>query len=100
MGEGLVDNDEGKEILVMGAGMSPQEAIDWLVKLEIVPYWDSLDRRVLFKKAAKRGLYHITRQSKEKTWPLIIKALRMNTEQDVKRIRDIVKSRLKELERI
>ncbi len=84
----------------MEPGMSRQEVLDWLVKLGIVPYWDSLDGRVLFRKAVKRGLYHVTRQSKEKTWPLIIKALGMNTEEDVKRIRDIVKSRLQELERM
>ena len=81
-------------------GMSRQEALDWLVKLGIVPYWDSLDGRVLFRKAVKRGLYSVTRQSKEKAWPLIIKALKIDNEEDVKRIRDIVRNELRRQKRI
>ena len=87
----------------MESGMSRQEALDWLVKLGIVPTWDSLGRRVLFRKekAVKRGfVYSVDRQFKEKTWPLLITALKMNTEEDVKRIRDIVRSELRKQGRI
>ena len=82
----------------MGSDMSWQEALDWLVKLGIVPTWDSLDRRILFRKerAVKRGIvYSVDRQFKEKTWPIIIKALGMNAKEDAKRIRDVVRSELR-----
>lgn len=85
----------------MESDMSRQEALDWLIKLGIVPTWDSLSQRVLFRSAVTKGLIiPVTRQYKEKAWPLLIKALRMNAKEDVKQIRDIVKSELRKQERI
>ena len=85
----------------MKSDMSRQEALDWLIKLGIVPTWDSLSQRVLFKNAVMKGLIiPVTRQYKEKTWPLLIKALKMNDKEDAKQIRDIVKSELGKQKRI
>ncbi len=85
----------------MESDMSRQEALDWLIKLGIVPTWDSLSQRVLFRSAVTKGLIiPVTRQYKEKAWPLFIKALRMNAKEDVKQIRDIVKSEPRKQERI
>ena len=80
----------------MEGGMSHEEALDWLIKLGIVPTWDSLAKRVIFKSAVKRGWgYKVIRQFKEKTWPLLIEALTLHNYEATKQIRDEVKSGLR-----
>ncbi len=87
--------------MAIESDMSRQEALDSLTRFGIVPTWDSLGKRVLFRSAVTKGLViPVTRQYKEKTWPLLIKALKMNTKEDTKHIRDIVKTELRKQKRI
>ena len=72
-----------------------KEAMDWLVAGGIVPYWDSIDNKVLFKKAAKTGP-NLSLNKIEEAWPSILEILELKTELDTVRVRANVEHVLKE----
>jgi hypothetical protein len=74
-----------------------KQAVDFLVQMNLEPYWEpSGSPPVLFRKVRNTGgPFNVTRQRKEKTWDILIATLKMRTEEDVKRVRQEVLSRLK-----
>jgi hypothetical protein len=81
--------------------MKYQEALDLAVRLGVVPYWDTQQLRVLFRKrATKKVAYNVTRQSQEVVWPLIINALGLNSRENTQRVRQIITERLREAKRL
>ncbi len=82
----------------MSTALTPQDATSWLVKYAIIPYWDSIDNKVLFRKAdVKKGsVLSISRDAEEQVWPGIIKLLALKTEADCTLVRKNVEHILKE----
>jgi len=76
-----------------------KEAMDWLVTSGIVPYWDSIDNKVLFKQVAKTGS-NLSLDKIEKAWPVILEALEAKTELETVRIRANIEHILKERGRL
>jgi hypothetical protein len=72
-----------------------KEAMEWLITTGIVPYWNSIDSKVLFKKVAKEGP-SLSLDKVEKAWPLVLEALEINTEADAAHLRTNVEHILKE----
>lgn len=74
-----------------------KEAIQFLAKLKIEPYWDSASNRPLFRGIAgvNRRYKGVTRQSIEKGWPLLINTLGLNSREDTDQVRQEVRSQLK-----
>ena len=72
-----------------------KEAMEWLITTGIVPYWDSIDSKVLFKKVAKEGP-DLSLDKVERAWPLVLEALEINTEADTMCLRTNVEHILKE----
>ena len=72
--------------------------MNWLVKYGFIPYWDSIDNKVLFRKAdVKKGsVLSISRDSEEAVWPGLIKLLALKTEADCALVRKNVEHMLKE----
>lgn len=89
------------ECRVEGVEMKYQEALDLVVRLGIVPYWDTQQVRVLFRRrATKKVAYNVTRQAQEVVWPLIISALGLNSRENTERVRRIITERLREQKRL
>jgi len=82
----------------MGATLTSQDAMNWLVKYGIIPYWDSIDNKVLFRKAdVKKGaVLTISRNAEEEVWPGLIKLLNLKNEADCTLVRQNVEHILKE----
>ena len=82
----------------MSTALTPQDAMNWLVKYGIIPYWDSIDGKVLFRKAdVKKGaVLSISRDAEEQVWPGLIKLLNLKTEADCALVRKNVEHMLKE----
>jgi hypothetical protein len=81
----------------MSVALTRQDAMNWLVKYGIIPYWDSIDNKVLFRKAdVKRGSVEaISRDMEEQVWPGLIKLLGLKTELDCQQVRKNVELTLK-----
>jgi hypothetical protein len=77
--------------------LTRQDAMGWLVKYGIIPYWDSIDNKVLFRKAdVKRGAVEaVSRDMEEQVWPGLIKLLSLKTEVDCAQVRKNVELTLK-----
>ena len=82
----------------MSKALTTKDALNWLVKYGIIPYWDSIDNKVLFRKAdVKKGsVLSISRDSEEAVWPGLIKLLTLKTEADCTQVRMNVEHLLKE----
>ena len=82
----------------MAAALTRQDALNWLVKYGIIPYWDSIDNKPLFRKAdvKKDSVPFISRQTEEQVWPGIIKLLGLKTEEECTSIRNNVEHLLRE----
>jgi hypothetical protein len=82
----------------MSTTLTRQDAMNWLVKYGIIPYWDSIDSKVLFRKAdVKKGsVLPISRDAEEQVWPGLIKLLNLKTEADCDLTRKNVEHVLKE----
>ena len=67
-----------------------REALATMQRLRLEPYWENAMRRTLFRK--RRGVrgYRVTRQAKEKVWPLLIELLGLHTPGDVMRVRRLL----------
>lgn len=72
-----------------------KEAMDWLVTSGIVPYWNSIDNKVLFKKVTRTGP-NLSLGKIEDAWPAILETLEIKTELDTVRIRTNIEHILKE----
>ncbi|PPD58215.1 hypothetical protein HX448_02440 [Dehalogenimonas etheniformans] len=81
----------------MMATLTRQDALNWLVKYGIIPYWDSIDNKVLFRKAeVKKGsVESVSRDTEEEVWPGLIKLLALKTEADCLLVRRSVEQALK-----
>lgn len=81
----------------MANALTRQDAMNWLVKYGIIPYWDSIDGKVLFRKAdVKKGAVEsISRDTEEEVWPGLIKLLALKTEADCLQVRRSVEQALK-----
>ena len=81
----------------MPNALTRQDAMSWLVKYGIIPYWDSIDNKVLFRKAdVKKGTVEsISRDTEEEVWPGLIKLLNLHTEADCLVVRKSVEQALK-----
>ncbi|XUX00574.1 MAG: hypothetical protein TUN42_00935 [Dehalogenimonas sp.] len=79
------------------ATLTRQDALNWLVKYGIIPYWDSIDNKVLFRKAeVKKGsVESVIRDTEEEVWPGLIKLLSLKTEADCLLVRRSVEQALK-----
>ncbi|AKG52935.1 hypothetical protein DGWBC_0248 [Dehalogenimonas sp. WBC-2] len=82
----------------MSVTLTRQDAMNWLVKYGVIPYWDSIDNKPLFRKADvhKGSLPFISRESEEQVWPGIIKLLEIRTEADCATVRKNVEHLLRE----
>jgi hypothetical protein len=82
----------------MSTALSRQDALNWLVKYGIIPYWDSIDNKVLFRKAdVKKGsVLSVPRNVEEEVWPGLIKILALKNESDCTLVRKNVEHLLKE----
>ncbi|KTB47527.1 hypothetical protein [Dehalogenimonas alkenigignens] len=82
----------------MSTALSRQDALNWLVKYGIIPYWDSIDNKVLFRKAdVKKGsVLSVPRNVEEEVWPGLIKILALKNESDCALVRKNVEHLLKE----
>ncbi|MEL7562681.1 hypothetical protein [Dehalogenimonas sp. 4OHTPN] len=82
----------------MSVALSRQDALNWLVKYGIIPYWDSIDNKVLFRKAdVKKGsVLSVPRNVEEEVWPGLIKILALKNEADCALVRKNVEHLLKE----
>ena len=78
----------------MPTALTRQDALNWLTKYGIIPYWDSIDNKVLFRKAdVKKGTVEsISRDTEEEVWPGLIKLLALRTELDCLQVRKTVES--------
>jgi hypothetical protein len=81
----------------MANTLTRQDAMNWLVKYGIIPYWDSIDNKVLFRKAeVKKGTVEsVSRDTEEEVWPGLIKLLNLRTEEDCLQVRRTVEQTLK-----
>jgi hypothetical protein len=81
----------------MANTLTRQDAMNWLVKYGIIPYWDSIDNKVLFRKAdVKKGTVEsVSRDTEEEVWPGLIKLLSLRTEEDCLQVRRSVEQELK-----
>jgi hypothetical protein len=81
----------------MPSALTRQDAMNWLVKYGIIPYWDSIDNKVLFRKAdVKKGTVEsVSRDTEEEVWPGLIKLLNLRTELDCQQVRKSVEQALK-----
>jgi hypothetical protein len=71
-----------------------------LMRLRVVPYWDSLECRTLFRKKPGAGpLFGVTRQAREENWPRLIELLSLHTRDDCARVRQQLKLRSRSVER-
>ncbi len=71
-----------------------EDAIDFLVRTRLEPYWDS---QVLFR-SIRGGRTHklrVSRQSQEKSWPILRELLHIKTKEACDRVRDVVLSRIR-----
>ena len=82
----------------MSVALTREDALNWLVKYGIIPYWDSIDNKVLFRKAeVKKGAVpFISRDTEEQVWPGLIKLLALKTEADCALVRKNIEHVLKE----
>ncbi|APV43516.1 hypothetical protein Dform_00153 [Dehalogenimonas formicexedens] len=81
----------------MPSALTRQDALNWLVKYGIIPYWDSIDNKVMFRKAdVKKGsVESVSRDTEEEVWPGLIKLLALKTEADCVQVRRSVEQALK-----
>lgn len=82
----------------MPSSLTAQDALDWLVKFGIIPYWDSIDNKAMFRKAGvkKDKLPFISREAEEQAWPGVVKLLGLKTEADCATVRSNVEHVLRE----
>jgi len=82
----------------MSVALTREDALNWLVKYGVIPYWDSIDNKVLFRKAdVKKGaVLAISRDAEEQVWPGLIKLLALKTEADCTLVRKNIEHVLKE----
>ncbi|MEN8613924.1 hypothetical protein ABFB09_01385 [Dehalogenimonas sp. THU2] len=82
----------------MSVALTRQDAMNWLVKFGVIPYWDSIDKKPLFRKAdVKKGsVAFISRETEEQVWPGVIKLLDLKTEADCATVRRNVEHLLRE----
>lgn len=77
--------------------MDYQRAFNLAVKVAVVPYWETLDNRPLFRKyPTKKGpAYHVTRQSKEMLWAPLVEALGLTNSERVAAVRKLIIAKLR-----
>lgn len=82
----------------MPSSLTAQDALDWLVKFGIIPYWDSIDNKAMFRKAdVKKGRTpFISREAEEQAWPGVVKLLGLKTEADCATVRSNIEHVLRE----
>ncbi|TFG45547.1 MAG: hypothetical protein E4H31_02570 [Dehalococcoidia bacterium] len=82
----------------MSTALTHQDAMNWLVKFAIIPYWDSIDNKALFRKASvkKDSVPFISREAEEQAWPGAVKLLAIKTEADCATVRRNVEHLLRE----
>lgn len=65
-----------------------QDAIVFLIKLRLEPYWDSSNDQVLFRKISNSGgNYNVTRQRIERGWPGLIEVLDLHSKENSDSVR-------------
>ncbi|AGG06825.1 MULTISPECIES: hypothetical protein [Dehalococcoides] len=80
----------------MSQQVNKEEAINWLIKIGTIPYWDSIDNRPLFRRIVKKNDgTKVDRVTEEEAWPFIINALGMKTEAETESLRKTIEKALK-----
>ena len=82
----------------MPSSLTAQDALAWLVKYGIIPYWDSIDNKAMFRKAdvKKDSVAFISRKAEEEAWPGVVKLLSLKTETECATVRSNVEHILRD----